>query len=183
MEKEPKIEKLNILNNIKISDYQKLENGTAEWAEAQEIPSILWDKVKQQNPELTIKELLENIRGELFSIYGKKQDKAKSFADSRFTSLPEMINRGMTSCGAMVNIFGNVLRKLGIPTKFIHGKLEHQKEVGDRHSWLEIYNPISGTWIEVDPTRDNFEMLPETLRLKVYHNWQELKEDFDKGEY
>ncbi len=185
MEKVPKIEELNILKEIKLSDYERerLEGDVAEWLRAQEIPGVLWDRIKQQNSELTVKKLLENIRDELLSIYGKKRDKAKSFADSRFTPLPEMIDRGMVSCGSMANIFGNVLRKLGIPTKFIHGKLERQKEAGDRHSWLEIYNPHNGTWIEIDSTGKNFEMAPDALRYKIYHDWQELKEDFDKGDY
>ncbi len=182
MEKEPKIEK-DLLSEIRLSDYGKIEGCNSEWIETQEIPDIIWTKVSKINSELTLRELFCNIRKELFDVYGEKRDKAKSFADSRFTSLPEMVERGMVSCGALVNIFGNILRKLGVSTKFIHGKLESQEGADYRHSWLEIYDPRCQTWIEVDPTKKDFEMASDTQRYKEYHNWQELKEDYDKGKY
>jgi len=75
-----------------------------------------------------------------------KKDTAKSLSDSRFTSLKEMIERGMISCGYLRKIFGTALRKFGIPVKFIHGIFEEQKnlpkESEDRHAWVRnFYNP------------------------------------------
>ena len=181
---EEKSESSEILQDIKLSDYEKSKEEMEEWLVGQDIPDVLWNRMKGVDPELTLNELLGKIKKELFDIYGTKRDHAKSFADSRFTSLPEMIERGMVSCGALSNIFGNVLRKFEIPTKFIHGRYNHQTmEKEDRHSWLEIYNPLDRTWIKIDPTKNDFKVLSEAIRLKTYHDWQELHGDYDRRDF
>jgi len=181
---EGKSENPEILQEIKLFDYERTKEDTEEWLVGQDIPDILWDRVKGVNPELTLGELLGKIKKELFDIYDTKRDHAKSFADSRFSSLSEMIERGMVSCGALANIFGNVLRKFKIPTKFVHGRYSYQTlEKENRHSWLEIYNPLDGAWVKIDPTKNDFKVLPETIQLRAYHNWQELREDYNKRDF
>lgn len=150
----------------------------------EEVPDILWLKIKDLSPEMSLKMILEKIKKELFLIYDGKKDKGISFSDSRFTPISEMIERGMVSCGAMSNIFGVVLRKYGIAVRFIHGILSGQDHEGThRHAWLEIYNPTSDSWIEIDPTTRNFEKRDDAIRRKVYHDWLELKPDYEKGQY
>ena len=184
-EKYNKLEKESWIDKIKLSDYQKLNKSVKSWIDTNlEIPDHLWRRIRDVQSQLTIGELLKKIDKELIVVYGDKRDKAKSFADSRFTPLDKMIERGMISCGAMTNIFGTALRKLGIPVKFVHGILEKQ-EGEFRHSWLEIYNPYENNWFEVDPTKSNtnFKVPEKAHRIKIYHDWQELRGDYDKGEY
>ena len=181
---EEKSENSEALRGIKFSDYEKSKKEINEWLIGQDIPDILWDRIKNSDPELTLGELLGKIRKELFDVYGKKREQAKSFADSRFTPLSEMIDRGMVFCGALVNIFGNVLRRLEIPTKFVHGRYSYQTlEKENRHSWLEIYNPLDGTWVKIDPTKKDFKVLSEAIQLKTYHDWQELREDYGRKDF
>ncbi len=93
-----------------------------------------------------------------------------------------MIERGMVSCGALTNIFGSVLRKLGVPARFVHG-IEGGQRGENRHAWLEIYNPLGKDWFEIDPTQQDFGMKLSARRIKVYHNWSELKKDYGEGKF
>jgi hypothetical protein len=129
--------------------------------------------------------MLSRIIEGLLTLYGDKKDKGKSFKDSRFTSLEKMMDRGMVTCGAMTEITGTALRKFGIPTKMIHGILESQKKsfiksvlLKNRHSWLEIYVPKTKEWLPLDPTQNDFNLFPDAEKIKEYHDWDELKEDY-----
>lgn len=191
MEKEPKIESCvekEELDEIKPPDYLKLREDLDEWLKLnEELPTELWEKMKDANQEENLRQVLLRIREELFALYGDKRDEGKSFKDSRFTPLTEMVERGMISCGSMVKIMGTILRKLGIPTKFVHGILESQKEISkeheNRHSWLKIYIPKNDKWLAVDPTQGNFKVSADAEEIKEYHDWEELKNDYAKGEF
>jgi len=179
------------LDEIKPSDYVNPEKGLSEWLEIkEEIPKELWEKIKDLDKEKDLNIILLRIRQELFSFYGDKRDEAKSFKDSRFTPLSEMINRGMATCGSVTKIIGIVLRKFGIPTKFIHGILESQRKSfikrvlqKSRHAWLEIYVPKTKGWVPVDITRNDFSIYPDAEKIKEYHDWDELKVDYKKGDF
>ncbi|OGM97789.1 MAG: hypothetical protein A2735_01370 [Candidatus Yanofskybacteria bacterium RIFCSPHIGHO2_01_FULL_41_21] len=178
------IEKNNF--EIKTSDLcLEEQEDQKEWLSSDEdVPNILWEKIKDLPLNISFGDFLKKIRKSLYDLYGEKRDKASSFADSRFTPLSETVERGMISCGAFSSIFGAVLRKFGIPVKLIHGILESQDEKkSNRHAWLEIFNPVSNSWFEMDPTNDNFEARNDAMRRKVYHNWLELKPDYEKWEY
>ncbi len=186
------IAKKETLEDVKPSVYSNLEGDFTEWLiNKEEIPEEFWNKIKDANEEENLKLMLLRIKEELFSLYGNKKDKADSFEDSRFTPLKEMIDRGMVSCGAMAKITGTSLRKFGIPTKFIHGIFESQKNnfikrklLKNRHSWLEIYDPKDKKWIPFDMTRNDLSVDPTAEKIKEYHDWDELKEsDYKKGNY
>jgi len=179
------------LDEIKPSDYSNLEKDLSEWLEIKEdLPSEFWKKIKNANEEKNLKLMLSRIIEGLLTLYGDKKDKGKSFKDSRFTSLEKMIDRGMVTCGAMTKITGTALRKFGIPTKMIHGILESQKKsfiksvlLKNRHSWLEIYVPKTKEWLPLDPTQNDFNLFPDAEKIKEYHDWDELKEDYKKGNF
>lgn len=182
---QPKLEQEDNLELIKILDYQKeLGENIQNWIiNNQELPEDFLNKFSSIESNVTLSELLSKIRKELFDRYGEKRNKAQSFKDSRFTPLSEMMERGIISCGVLTSIFGVVLRNAGIPVKFVHGKLARQKGKEHRHAWLEVYNPLKNGWFEIDPTRGNFEMASDTERIKVYHDWKELEDDYNKGNY
>ena len=70
------------LKNIKIN-----MNDLQQWLEAEELPEILWQEVKDIDQKQSLVEICTWIRRRLFGLYGDKRDTAKSFADSRFTSM------------------------------------------------------------------------------------------------
>jgi len=151
---------------------------------------VFWDTVKDINREQNLNVILLQIKQKLFSLYGDKQDTAKSFKDSRFTPLMEMIQRGMVTCGSVTKIIGTVLRKFGVPTKFVHGILGSQKKsfirrvlFKERHAWLEIYISKTNEWLPIDLTRKDFSLYPDAEKIKEYHDWGELKIDYNKGNF
>lgn len=183
MEKIP--EEKDILSNIKLSDFSgKLENRVEEWIHSQEkLPEVLAKQLRDVDNSTNIRELLKKIRKELKTIYGDKKDTAKSFADSRFTPIEEMIERGMVSCGASTHIFGTTLRSFGVPVRYVHSDALGERGVDNRHSWLDIYDPSTGKWVETDPTRPKFDIHPNAKRIKEYHDWSELKPDYEKEDF
>lgn len=181
----------NKLAKIKISDYSKSAKQLNEWTENKEtIPENIWNAVKEAKNEKNLYEIILVIKKELLSFFGETRDTAKSFKDSRFTSLKEMINRHMTTCGSTTKIIGSILRKFGIPTKFIHGILGSQKKsffrrvlLKNRHAWLSVYDPNTKKWVEFDLTQENLDLYPDAEKIKEYHDWDELKTDYKNGNF
>lgn len=180
-----------ILKNIKPSEYNNIDNEKfKEYLEIKEdLPKEFWEQIENSMQEE--KDLLqvflrarETLREDF---YKNKKDKGRSLSDSRFTSLEEAIDRGMVSCGSYAKIFGTVLRKFGIPVKFIHGILQEQKnlpkEWENRHAWLEFYNPQTNEWVPIDFTEGSLEPIPTAEKIKEYHDWEEFKEDYEKDEF
>lgn len=183
------VEKLEIektlLFQIKISDFNEKAEELRQWlSSSEQLPVKLQEIIRESSREISLEEFLKGAKKKLFNSYGDKRDKAKSFADSRFTPIDQMVERGMVSCGAMTNIFGTLLREMGVPVRFVHGSfLKEDKNKESRHSWLEIYNPLSNVWFEIDPTHPEFGMRPESKRIRVYHDWAEMKKDYDRGDF
>ncbi|HOX97206.1 MAG TPA: transglutaminase-like domain-containing protein [bacterium] len=170
--------------HINIDEYEHLDQSQfEEWLKNEEIPEVLLEKVRDYK-NINLKNFLRNIIDKLFEVYGDKRNSADSLADSRFTPLSEMIDRGLVSCGAMAKIFAGILRTKKIPVKLIHGDFIDRKDVEDRHSWLEIYNPKTKTWESMDPTEHDFGFKQDKYKkIKEYHSWSEFAEDYINGDY
>jgi len=144
--------------------------------------------IKNTNQELNLKLMIMRIKDIwLYDLYKGKNNTARSFYDSRFSSLSQMIKRKMATCGSSVKIIGIILRRFGIPVKFIHGITNSQKKSFikrrifiERHSWLEIYNPNKNEWIPVDLTEKDLNIRKDANRIKEYHDWDEMKKDYKK---
>lgn len=175
---------MNNLKNTTLEDYQNTKGKFKRWLLKEKIPSLFWNLIKDTDKQITVDKLVRKIDIELMKLYGEKRDTASSFVDSRFSSIPQILKRGMVSCGALSRVHSAVLRNLGIPVKLVHGKLKGQKGE-NRHSWLKIYNPHTKRWIEVDPTQDqrNFKPLQTARQIKIYSNWENMKDDYLKGKF
>jgi len=188
--KDPKKLK-SVLENIKPLEYRNINiEKFKEYLEIKEdLPKEFWEKIKNSmQEEKNLYQVFLRARETLDNLYGEKQDRGKSLSDSRFTSLNEMIERGMISCGSYAKIFGTALRKFGIPVKFIHGILEEQKNLPkaseNRHAWLEFYNPQDKNWVPIDFTEGSLEPRPTATKIKEYTNWdEEFKKDYEKGNF
>ena len=181
----------SVLENIKPLEYRNINiEKFKEYLEIKEdLPKEFWEKIKNSmQEEKNLYQVFLRTRETLDNLYGEKQDRGKSLSDSRFTSLNEMIERGMLSCGSYAKIFGTALRKFGIPVKFIHGILEEQKNLPkaseNRHAWLEFYNPQDKNWVPIDFTEGSLEPRPTATKIKEYTNWdEEFKKDYEKGNF
>jgi len=181
----------SVLENIKPLEYRNINiEKFKEYLEIKEdLPKEFWEKIKNSmQEEKNLYQVFLRTRETLDNLYGEKKDRGKSLSDSRFTSLNEMIERGMLSCGSYAKIFGTALRKFGIPVKFIHGILEEQKNLPkaseNRHAWLEFYNPQDKNWVPIDFTEGSLEPRPTATKIKEYTNWdEEFKKDYEKGNF
>ncbi|OHB25554.1 MAG: hypothetical protein A2542_00890 [Parcubacteria group bacterium RIFOXYD2_FULL_52_8] len=148
------------------------------------VPASLLKRAEAQGTQ-NWEQLLACIDEEIMRLYGSKRDTAKSFLDSRFTPIRDIFERGMVSCGALVQVFGTVLRKLGVPARFVHGILPGQTGE-NRHAWLEVYDAASQKWLEFDSTQNHrhFAVPEGAKRIKVYREWgTELRNDYDAGAF
>lgn len=173
------------LDKIKPSDYRGLGTSFGRWTRKKKVPAYFWKKFSTVTPDVSVGKLLKKINNELVTAYAKKKKRpAKTFADSRFTPLPEMLRRGMFSCGALAKIYATVLRNFGIPVKMIHGRIRGQRGES-RHAWLKIYNPKNKRWIAVDPTQHKrgLKTIPTARQLKIYASWDELEKDYEKDKF
>ncbi len=164
------------LDTITLVDYQNIPPEAQEWLHRNEdVPEVIWEKIKDLHSNITLVELLRKIRGAFeASRQGRDRQGPDSFEASRFTSFEEVIARGWDSCGIRARVFGTTLRKIGIPVKFIDGKRVGLEETTD-HAWLEIYSPKRHTWIECDPGEGDFTQSAQNKRERVFHDWDELK--------
>ena len=170
------------LDLIKLSDYKRSWNKSIKkWLGHANVPKDFLSRVDLPN-HVSVFVLLMRIRRVLYDIYGTKRDKAESFSDSRFASFPQILNRGMISCGALATVYGKTLRRFGIPIKFVHGKLQGQN-FESRHAWLKIYDPIEKKWITADPTIGDFELSKKAIQKKIYIDWSDLKKDYLLGKF
>ncbi|MEI6352912.1 MAG: hypothetical protein WCO35_03185 [Candidatus Nomurabacteria bacterium] len=161
--------------NIKEDEKQKLK----EWLEIrEELPDYFWDNIKDISPDKNLRYIILNIKKELDSIYKNKKTNITSLSVSRFISLNNALNEGMYSCGIATKIYGTCFRKFNIPVKFIHGKIDSKKVL---HSWLEIYDPRNKNWFDFDSTKNDFKLSNEARKINTYHDWEEMKDDFYKG--
>ena len=183
MEHEPKQE--TELERIHLADYRKLDVSLNEWLHTPEtLPEEFFQELKILEHTLTLREVIEIIQEKLLKIFGGKLVKPETFAESRFTSLPELFEKHIWTCGSKANLFGTALRQLGIPVRFVHAWTRGQsKKSSNRHAWLDVWDPHASDWIEIDPGERSLQVNSEFERLKVYHDWHELKSDWEAGDY
>lgn len=115
---------------IKLSEYNKdFPEDIKKWIGNPEIPKKLKENLKKLPDHVSLFDLLMRIRKKLQETYGFKKSSrnAKSFEESRFSSIEEMLNNKLHSCGSVTAIYGNAIRSRNIPVKLIHGKLPDQK--------------------------------------------------------
>lgn len=169
------------LSGVCLADYKTL-TGFEDWLDITEkLPADFLSSIKS-SPNPSVEQLLVAIRKALFTLYAGGEREAKSFEESRFASLAKILEHKISSCGAITNVVGTALREFGIPTQFVHGILTTQHD-SNRHAWLNIYNPRSGRWEQKDATSKDFSMRPDAKEIKTYRNWDELKQDYEKGEW
>jgi transglutaminase-like putative cysteine protease len=146
------------------------------------LPEDFYQKCLPKNKNINLEKFLRKIDLVFQKNLGNKGRNAKSFEESRFLTAKEILKKKINSCGAKTTIFAGVLRKIGIPTKLVHGKFKNQKGA-DRHAWLKIYNPLNKKWLDVDITQKDFSLPSQVVLIREYHDWNELKIDYRKGNW
>lgn len=170
-EHEPKHESLD---SIMLSEYKDLPDDVREWLEMTEsVPFAVQEKLGSLNPELSLREVLQQIRAAIIAASEGKSSRSQSFEESRFTSFVEIVERGLESCGTHTRAIGTTLRSYGVPVRFVDGTHTEGEETHD-HAWLDIYTPRTGEWIESDTRTENFDLGPGNKRKKIFHDWEEL---------
>jgi len=175
---------IKILKKIHLNDYASIKSPYIEiFGLMKGIPEKFYKECLPLNSNSDLESFLRKINFVIYKNVGKKKRNAKSFEESRFLTVKEILRRKIISCGSKVSIFAAVLRKKGIPVKLVHGRLHGSKKTDNRHAWLKIYNPLNRKWIIVDVTQKNFSLHPKAYQLKDYQDWGELKKDYKKGDW
>lgn len=168
------------LDTITLDTYQDIPQEIREWLTMNEdVPPVMWEKLKDLDPRLSLRQVLERIKGVFSEACGEKSSRPDGFEESRFTSFAEIIKRGLNSCGVRVRVYGTTLRKLGIPVRFIDGTHTEGSDVYE-HAWLAIYVPSVQKWLESDPGLRSFGQDPHNHRERVFHDWEELKARYEE---
>lgn len=171
------------LEGAQLADYEGLAEEYGEWLKGEELPGDFSDRLGELDKDTPITGVLHSIREVLADYGNKKPVAAASFEESRFTSASEVIQRNIHSCGALARVYGSSLRHLGVPVQYVHGRMSTIDEPDHRHGWINVLNSQDRRWVSVDPTAKYFELSPDADEIKIYHDWDELKEDYEKGEY
>lgn len=74
----------------------------------------------------------------------------KDILESRFTPAEEAFDKGMVSCGSVVNISTAMLRHVGVMVELIHGRVPESRN----HAWISVYEPEKREWVEYDLSRN-----------------------------
>lgn len=165
------------LQEVRISDYDNLKNAVVRrWLRKDRVPPYFLKRFSKVSSKMSVLDLIRTTDKELMHFYGGKRDYALSFEDSRFTPIPQMLKRGMVSCGSMVAIFTAVMRNFGIPVKMVHGRVKTRGRWW-WHAWIKVYNPKENHWTAIDVTRHHtgFNLKPKTRQLRIYENWKHLR--------
>lgn len=174
---------IKTLKKIRLNNYAPIKSKYTEiFGLMKNIPKKFYKKCLPLNPNSDLENFLRKINFTIHKNAGENKRNAKSFEESRFLTAKEILKRRIVSCGSGTTIFAAVLRKRGIPTKLVHGKIRGSKN-DNRHAWLKIYNPLNKKWLVVDIARQNFSLHPKTYSLRQYQDWSELKNDYKKGEW
>jgi len=94
------------------------------------------------------------------------------FNVSRFTAVPEIIDRRQRSCGSLASVVAAVLRSLGIPTKLVDGKFV-KRDPRMRHAWVEVY--VGRMWVPFDIMQKDYALTPYHVKLGEYVDWEDLE--------
>ncbi|MHC1716340.1 MAG: transglutaminase-like domain-containing protein [Candidatus Dojkabacteria bacterium] len=142
-----------------------------EWLveKAQEIEKTIVD-------EEYIKKILRIIAEEFdpdkYKIY-----RSSNIRESRLITARQIIEKRQSTCGSRATVVASVLRKLGIPTKLIHGRyIESNPEM--RHAWNEVLLD-NGKWVP-------FDLMGKRWGISEYHikefevvDWEEIEDRID----
>jgi len=120
-----------------------------------------------------IDEIVISIRKAIMSHANSLPEKyePKSIIESRFTPAEEAYEKGIVSCGAMANIFSEILRHMGYKVKLIHGECKESVD----HAWISVFNKESNTWKEFDLTREDTKILPTHIKKVEVESWEEIR--------
>lgn len=163
-----------LLRDIEMKDYIGINSPyLRRWCRSERVPHYFLKKFRRIRGDTNLFSLLLQIRKKLFTMYGKERDYGRSFFDSRFTPLARLLERRMASCGALVVIFGTVLRNFGVPVKFVHGRLL-DTHMEDRHAWLKLYDPLHSRWVPIDPTKIDFALPQQAMELQECFDWYDM---------
>ena len=96
----------------------------------------------------------------------------KSIIESRFTPAEEAFEKGMMSCGAIVNMSTAMLRHVGFEVKLIHG--ECKKSVD--HAWVSVFDSENEKWVDYDFTQKDPTDLSGHVEKERVDSWDEIKD-------
>lgn len=104
--------------------------------------------------------------------------KSSNIRESRLITASEIVRKHQSTCGSRATVVASVLRKLGIPTKIIHGRyVEENPEM--RHAWNEVLLD-NGKWA-------SFDIFGKKRGVGKYHrkeleviDWEEIEENIDR---
>lgn len=174
---------IETLKKIRLSDYRIVKSPYLQiFGLMKDTPETFYRKCLPLNPNSNLENFVRKINFVIYKNAGKNKRNAKSFEESRFLTAHQILKRGIISCGAKTTLFAAVLRKRGIPTKLIHGKLRSSQD-DNRHAWIKIYNPLSKKWLVIDVTRSDFSLHSKAYPIREYRDWSELKKNYKKGKW
>ena len=124
---------------------------------------------KYKNVDELVLSIQNAVRSHASSLPGRYEP--KSIVESRFTPAEEAYKKGIVSCGAMVNISTEILRRLGYKVKLIHGECKESVD----HAWISVFNPGSNTWEEFDLTRKDSKILPTHIKKAEVESWEDIR--------
>lgn len=143
-------------------------------------PEWLVEKAKEVDKTVVdeeyIKKILRIIAAEFdpdkYEIY-----KSSDIRESRLITARQIIEKHQSTCGSRATVVASVLRKLGIPTKLIHGKyIESNPEM--RHAWNEVLLD-NGKWVP-------FDIFGKKRGIGKYHkkelevvDWEDIEDRID----
>jgi len=94
---------------------------------------------------------------------------------SRFITATNIIKKRLRTCGSISAICTLVLRKLGIPTKLIDGKI-YKDGRWRTHSWIEVYIEDDKSFVSFDPFSKDYFITKNHKKRGEYIDWSDLKE-------
>lgn len=109
----------------------------------------------------------------------KKPYDTKNILESRFTPPEEAFDKGMSSCGAVVNISSAMFRHVGVEVRLIHGTHEKSRN----HAWISVFEPEKDEWVPYDLTRGKEKGYKPTKDQKVIaicNEWEEIRDVIEK---
>lgn len=174
---------IDVIKKIHLSDYRNVKSSYLQvFGLMKSIPEKFYKECLPKDPNSDLENFLRKINFVIHKNTDKEKRNAKSFEESRFLTARQILTRRIISCGAKATLFAAVLRKKGIPTKLIHGRLRDSHN-DNRHAWLKIYNPLNKKWVVIDATRGDFSLHQRAYPIWEYRDWSELKKDYKKDKW
>ena len=95
----------------------------------------------------------------------------QSILESRFTPADEAFEKGMWSCGALVNMATLMLRHVGLQVKLIYGESIDSVD----HSWISLCDPKTNVWTEYDLMERDAHVPETNIKKGETDSWDEMK--------